>query len=83
MLYLDILRVLSCIGVVGNHLSSNGWDVFSTSSWQWQTLCAYNTVGTLGVAIFFMISGALYLDTSHPVGAKHMLRKALHLTVLY
>ena len=83
MLYLDILRVLSCIGVVGIHLSSNGWDVFPTASWQWQTLCAYNTVGTLGVAIFFMISGALYLDTSHPVGAKHMLRKALHLTVLY
>lgn len=83
MLYLDILRILSCIGVVGIHLSSNGWNVFSTASWQWQTLCAYNTVGTLGVAIFFMISGALYLDTSHPVDGKHMLRKALHLAVLY
>lgn len=83
MLYLDILRILSCMGVVSVHLSSNGWSVFPTASWQWQTLCAYNTLGTLGVAIFFMISGALYLNPAYPVDTKHMLRKALHLTVLY
>lgn len=81
--YYDIIRIISCMGIIRLHISSNGWDQFSTTSFAWQSLCAYNTIGALGVALFFMISGALYLDTKKEITPQHMIQKAIHTTIIY
>lgn len=81
--YLDVLRFVSCLLVVAVHITSNGWQDFPVRSGNWQVLCAYNSLGVLGVAFFFMISGALFLRPVHTASYGKLLRKILHLGVLY
>lgn len=47
-------------------------------------MCAYYCIGILGVPIFFMISGAIFLNNNYQLSIKKLYKtKVLHLTFLY
>lgn len=81
--YYDIIRIISCMVIISAHISSNGWSQYPTTSFTWQVLSVFNTIGPPGVALFFMISGAIYLNEKINITPKHMFRKAIHITCLY
>lgn len=60
--YLDILRIISCFLIVGVHVSALNWNDVSVSTSDWQIMNLYDCICILGVPLFFMISGALFLQ---------------------
>lgn len=64
VIYLDILRIVSilgviCIHVVSSELINSG---IGTSTWWWSDI--FNALTRWGVPVFFMLSGALTLGSS-------------------
>lgn len=62
VIYLDIIRVVACFFVITVHVSAHYLDVYPTTSIDFQTSAIYNTLSISAPAIFFMISGALFLN---------------------
>lgn len=60
--YLDTLRVLATVAVVGIHVCSQKWHAAGVESAQWQILNLYHSLVNWAVPVFFMISGVLFLD---------------------
>lgn len=82
--YLDIARVIACFMVVGVHVSAMCWEDISVNTLKWQTLNAYDCFCMLGVPVFFMLSGALFLHEDSNVSLKNLyIKKILHLVVVY
>lgn len=71
--YLDILRIISCLLIVGVHVSALNWNDAAVSTSQWQVMNFYDCICILGVPLFFMMSGALFLQED----------STLHLRKLY
>lgn len=62
VIYLDVIRVVACFLVIIVHVSANHLDVYPTTSINFQASAVYNTLSISAPAIFFMISGALFLN---------------------
>lgn len=59
--YLDVLRMIACFLIVCVHVCALNWNDVEAVSSQWQVMNAYDCIGLLGVPLFFMMSGALFL----------------------
>ena len=59
---LDLLRLLSLLGVIVIHLCSSAWNDLPVSSLDWQALNLYDGLFRFSVPCFVMISGALMLS---------------------
>lgn len=82
--YLDILRILSSFLIVSVHVSALNWEDVSVTTSQWQTMNFFDCLSILGVPLFFMISGALFLDTQYQLSFKNLfLSKVLRLFLIY
>lgn len=62
IIYLDILRVIACFMVIVVHVSANQLHAFQTKSFDYQVSQFFNTFSIASPAIFFMLSGALFLN---------------------
>ena len=62
IIYLDILRVIACLLVILVHVSAKQLDAFSPKSFDYQISQFFNTFSIASPAIFFMLSGALFLN---------------------
>lgn len=83
-IYIDILRILSSFLIVSVHVSALNWEDISVTTSQWQTMNFYDCLSILGVPLFFMISGALFLDTQYSLSFKELfLSKILRLFLIY
>lgn len=66
------------------HIAAISWDDIPVYTSNWQSMCAYDCIGILGVPIFFMISGAIFLNNDYQLSIKTLYKtKVLHLTFLY
>ena len=76
IVYFDYLRILAVFAVVMIHVAANKWKSIAVDSYEWQILNVYDGMVRWGVAVFVMISGALFL------GKEQSLRKIYKKNVL-
>lgn len=72
--YIDLLRIISIIGVIVIHVTSIGYlgsNISSTSV----TSVAYNSLFRWSVPVFFMITGCLFLRKNKKINFSIMLKK--------
>ena len=61
-IYCDYLRILATASVVALHAASLYWAITDVNGTEWQMFNFYAAVNRWGVAVFLMISGALFLN---------------------
>ena len=78
----DMLRTLACFMVVLLHASSQLWYMTPVTTSHWAAMHIWNTATRGAVPVFFMISGALFLNAPYP-GRKLWTKNIPHLFVVY
>lgn len=73
-LSLDALRIWASFMVVVLHVASQEWYSLEAASWQWRALNLYDSAVRSCVALFFMMSGALFLGREEPVPLPKLLK---------
>lgn len=82
--YLDLLRIIACIMVVGVHVSALCLEELDVTGMNFKVMNGFDCFSILGVPLFVMISGSLLLSEKHTDNMKDLyLKKALRLLVLY
>ena len=59
--WIELLRILACFCVILLHISSIGWNYAGINSDKWIYYEVLNALSRIGVCIFVMISGSLFL----------------------
>lgn len=75
--YFDVLRCAAIVCVVVLHAAAARWPYLEPDTVQWQVLNVYDGAVRFCVPIFFMISGALFLDPSRNVTIQSIVRRSL------
>lgn len=73
--YLDALRLLATCAVLALHATSKQWYRVPVTESDWQILNIYDSLVRFCVPLFFMISGALFLDPHRPCPKKKLFTK--------
>ncbi len=76
--YIDILRGSAAIGVIMLHVACNNWYGFIGSD-NWIAFTVYAGIARISVPVFFMISGALFLEDKKDVSVKYMVKHVVKL----
>lgn len=80
--YLDALRVLGAFFVVMVHVTSAGMHLCEPGTGAWRANTLINSLCHWAVPVFFMISGALFLDPRQEISVRKLYRKNLLRIVL-
>lgn len=82
--YLDLIRVIACFLVVMVHVSGETFGSLPIGSFEFEIANIYNCMGIIGVPLFFMISGALYLGARiQKTPVQFFIKNALPLMIAY
>lgn len=83
--YLDVIRIVACFLVIVVHVSSIPVTSSATDTLDYQIGVVYNTLSIVSPALFFMLSGALFLNpASKKVAVKQIWGKyILRLAIAY
>lgn len=79
---LDMCRIFACLMVVMLHVAASGWYINPLLS-EWQIFNIYDTAVRAGVPLFFMISGALFLERDILDVKKIITKNILRLLIIY
>lgn len=60
--YIDVLKIISCMAVIILHISSQNLGDYLPNTFEWQVFNFYDSCTRFAVAIFVMVSGALFLN---------------------
>lgn len=71
IIYLESLRFAACFFVVVRHVASNDW-YGGVGTFAWGVMTAYIGISTFAVPVFFMISGALFLNPNKDFSIKKL-----------
>ena len=63
VIWIELLRIMACIGVIGIHAGSQHFRDMPLDSSVWAVSNFYHGINRFAVASFIMISGCLYLDS--------------------
>ena len=66
LLYLDILRIVACLLVIGVHVSSVWIYAYSAGSFGFACSMFWNALSSIGPMVFFMLSGIVFLEDTAP-----------------
>lgn len=81
---IQLLRIIGAFLVVVIHVSSYHWYDFSYKSFNWNILNIYDSISRCAVPIFFMISGAFFLDKKKKIDLRKIYSKnILKLVIVY
>ncbi|MFI3176769.1 MAG: acyltransferase family protein [Eubacteriales bacterium] len=83
IVFLNYLRVFSCILIILGHIAANQFEAISPRSFSWQCMNMYDCLAILGVPLFVMISGSVMLSSSKSASISYILKKACKLYFLY
>ena len=75
--YLEVLRLVACILVVGVHVSAFNLEQVPVESLNFKVMNGLDCLSILGVPLFVMISGALFLAPSYEVTVKKFYTKKI------
>lgn len=82
--YLDLIRIIACILVVGVHVSALCLESLDVTSINFKVMNGFDCFSILGVPLFVMISGSLLLSEKHAYSVKDLYFKKLgRLVFLY
>ena len=73
--YMDLARVVACILVVCVHIAALDFNNYSIQSMEWKLLNAMDSLGLMGVPLFFMLSGALFLNSDRQLSVAYVWKK--------
>ena len=74
ILQFDILRCVAMLAVIALHVAAQNWEIsFPSANWTFSAI--YDALVRWGVPVFFMISGALFLNLSRPLDVKRLYKK--------
>lgn len=79
---LDFTRIIACLMVVLLHVAASGWYIDPKLP-AWRYLNLADTMVRAGVSLFFMISGALFLNRKELHIKKFLLHNETHLLVIF
>ena len=80
--YFDILRIVSIFFVIVIHVTSVGLRLCETATPTWNVNWLLNSVSRWAVPVFFMVSGALFLEPSRGLTLKKLYKKNIfHIVV--
>lgn len=80
--YFDILRIVSIFFVIVIHVTSVGLRLCETATPTWNVNWLLNSVSRWAVPVFFMVSGALFLEPSREITLKKLYKKSIfHIVV--
>lgn len=80
--YFDILRIVSIFFVIVIHVTSVGLRLCETATPAWNVNWLLNSVSRWAVPVFFMVSGALFLEPSRELTLKKLYKKSIfHIVV--
>lgn len=83
IIYFDVIRVVACFLVILVHISANKIKDLPTNSLDYPVSVFFNTLSISAPAIFFMLSGAIFLNPKFPaisvkkLWGKYILRMAV------
>ena len=84
IIYLDMLKVISCIAVVVLHVTASAFKTMAIQSESWLVVTSVNMLTRFAVPIFVMVSGALFLNPDKNIDIKKLYKKnILHLVIVY
>lgn len=75
--YLDLLRIFTTMVIVLLHVTPISQMKLSVTGAPWNTLNIISSLLRWGVPVFFMISGALFLDGSKPLDTRRLYGKTI------
>ncbi len=75
VVYFDILKVISCFLVILIHVISRNWYTLELKSSNFLILTILDSICRCAVPIYFMISGAIFLDQNKDIKIKDILKK--------
>lgn len=75
--YFDVLRCVAILAVVMIHAAITEWHEISVESARWAELTWINSALRFSVPIFFMISGALFLDPEKRVSRGSLFKRRI------
>lgn len=82
--YLDVLRMIACMMVVGVHVSALCLEKLDVTSVNFKVMNGFDCFSILGVPLFVMISGSLLLSEDRSESIRHLyFKKAGKLAFLY
>ena len=82
--WIELLRIVACIGVIGIHAASQHFRDIPLDSSAWRASNFYHGINRFAVSVFIMISGTLYLDSKRKWSLKKLWTKNIfQLVVLY
>lgn len=83
-IYLDMLKIISCIAVITIHVSAVGFKNTNINSIAWNISNVFNNISRFAVPVFVMVSGALFLNENKKLDIKKLwLKNILHLVIIY
>ena len=77
----DVMRIVAAFSIVAQHVSGQFW-ITSFPSSEWDIYNFYTSLVQWGVAVFFMISGALFLSSEKILDIRRLFGKNL-LRIVY
>ena len=80
--YLDLLRVLAMVGVVGIHVSAHSFADVPLDSSAWRAMNLWDGLVRWSVPMFAMVSGAVFLDPERRITAQAIYQKYLPRIIL-
>lgn len=84
IIYLDMLKIISCIAVVLIHATSIGYYALDIHTASWNATIVFNIISRFAVPVFVMVSGALFLNNDKKIDIKRLYSKnILRLVVIY
>lgn len=75
VIWIELLRVMACIGVIGIHAGSQHFRDMPLDSSVWAVSNFYHGINRFAVASFIMISGCLYLDSKRTWNLKRLWKR--------
>ena len=84
VLYFDILKAIAIIFVIFIHVISEYWEFLNVKSVDFLVLTIFDSISRFCVPIYFMVSGALFLNEEKKVTIKDVLKKYIpRLLIIY
>ena len=71
-IYLDLLRIYAIFSMMLLHVSASRWYYVNVTSFEWKVFNAYNASVRFCVPVFFMISGAIFLNDKYNKSIKKL-----------